>query len=322
MVLSAVSHPPPVIRRQPNLRVLFGDHDKQLGQKKSDMSNLRHYLYLMLICIAVVGAVCALLFVPLKAAFMANWGFNLLILCAFVVGIGINIHQVVRLGPEINWMKIFRTGQVGRSVAEENPRLLRSLIKHLSDIRQDRFRLSALSLRTVLEGIRAHLDESREISRYMIGLLVFLGLLGTFWGLLGTISSVGKAIGGLQVGTGDFALVFETLKAGLQDPLAGMGTAFSSSLFGLGGSLVLGFIDIQASHAQNRFFNEMEEWLSGVTQLVDKGGESELSPVRSTGGTGDIQNNLEVLIREIRKNQKSVERLIELQEMMMEKDER
>lgn len=322
MVLSAVCHPPPVMRRQPNLRVLFGDHDKQLGQKKNNMSNLRHYLYLMLICIAVVGAVCALLFVPLKAAFMANWGFNLLILCAFVVGIGINIHQVVRLGPEINWMKIFRTGQVGRSVAEENPRLLRSLIKHLSDIRQDRFRLSALSLRTVLEGIRAHLDESREISRYMIGLLVFLGLLGTFWGLLGTISSVGKAIGGLQVGTGDFALVFETLKAGLRDPLAGMGTAFSSSLFGLGGSLVLGFIDIQASHAQNRFFNEMEEWLSGVTQLVDKGGESELSPIRSTGGTGDIQNNLEELIREIRKNQKSVERLIELQEMMMEKDER
>ncbi|MBN2059247.1 MAG: biopolymer transporter ExbB [Deltaproteobacteria bacterium] len=284
------------------------------------MSNLRHYLYLMLICIAIVGVVCALLFASLKAAFMANWGFNLMILCAFAVGTGINIYQVLRLEPEINWMNVFRTGRAGRSVAEESPILLKPLIKHLSDIGQDRFRLSALSLRTVLEGIRAHLDESREISHYMIGLLVFLGLLGTFWGLLGTISSVGKAIGGLQVGTGDFALVFETLKEGLQDPLSGMGTAFSSSLFGLGGSLVLGFIDIQASHAQNRFFNEMEEWLSGVTQLVDKGEESEMSPIRRTGSTGNIQNNLEVLIKEIRKNQQSVERLIELQKKMMEKD--
>jgi len=234
------------------------------------MTNPRHYLYLMGIYLAVVCVVCALLYAPLKAAFMANWGFNLLILAALGVGIAINMHQVLRLEPEITWMKIFRTGGIGVSVAEENPQLLKPLTKHLHGIHRDRFRLSALSLQTVLDGIRGRLDESREVSRYMIGLLIFLGLLGTFWGLLGTIGAVVNVIGSLEVGSKDFTLLFETLKTGLQAPLNGMGTAFSSSLFGLGGSLVLGFLDIQAGHAQNRFFNDMEEWLWGVTQLIDK----------------------------------------------------
>ncbi len=286
------------------------------------MSNTRHYFYLMLICLAIVGVICVLLFAPLKAAFMANWGFNLMILCAFGVGIGINMHQVLRLEPEINWMNVFRTGQMGRSVAEENPVLLKPLIKHLSGIRQDRFTLSALSLRTVLEGIRAHLDESREISRYMIGLLVFLGLLGTFWGLLGTIAAVGNVISGLNVGTRDFAMIFETLKAGLQEPLTGMGTAFSSSLFGLGGSLVLGFLDIQAGHAQNRFFNEMEEWLSGVTQLVDKSEDPKVEQITQTATAGNIVNHIEDLIKEIRRNQEAIEHLIELKQKENEKDSR
>lgn len=277
------------------------------------MTNPRHYLYLTIIYLAVVAGVCALLFVPLKAAFMANWGFNLLILGALAVGIGINMHQILRLEPEINWMKIFRTGDLGLSVATP-PTLLKPLTKHLSDIHRDRFRLSALSLRTVLEGIRGHLDESREISRYMIGLLIFLGLLGTFWGLLQTIGAVGQVIGGLEVGTRDFVATFETLKAGLQEPLGGMGTAFSSSLFGLGGSLVLGFIDIQAGHAQNRFFNEMEEWLSSVTQLIetDEGAAADLQVMPY--GMDAVGENLQVLVKEIRKNNRAVERLIALQE--------
>lgn len=125
-------------------------------------------------------AVCLLLLASLKTAFMANWGFNLLILAALCVGIGINIFQIQRLEPEIKWLKIFRTGDPGLSVTE--PVLLAPLAKHLEAIHRDRFRLSALSLQTVLDGIRGHLDESREISRYMISLLVFLGLLGTFWG--------------------------------------------------------------------------------------------------------------------------------------------
>ncbi|MBN2126749.1 MAG: hypothetical protein JW821_20785 [Deltaproteobacteria bacterium] len=276
------------------------------------MSNPRYYLYLMCVFLGVVVLVCGLLYAPLKDAFMANWAFNLLILVSLGVGIGINVHQVVRLEPEIQWMQIFRTGQAGLSVAEESPVLLKPLIKHLSGIHRDHFRLSALSLRTVLEGIRAHLDESREISRYMIGLLIFLGLLGTFWGLLETIASVGKVIGGLEVGSRDFAMVFENLKGGLQEPLRGMGTAFSSSLFGLGGSLVLGFLDIQASHAQNRFFNEMEEWLSGVTQLIDKGEGPELEFGEQGAGPGGIERDLAVLVKEMRQNQQVLERLIEV----------
>lgn len=276
------------------------------------MRNPRHYLYLMFICLAVVGVICALLFGSLKSAFMANWGFNLMIFCTLATGIGINMYQVLRLEPEIEWMNIFRTGQLGRSVAEENPALLKPLIKHLHGIHRDRFKLSALSLRTVLEGIRAHLDESREISRYMIGLLIFLGLLGTFWGLLGTIGAVSEVIGGLNVGTSDFVGTFESLKAGLQKPLQGMGTAFSSSLFGLGGSLVLGFIDIQASHAQNRFFNDMEEWLSGVTQLVDSSDDTDMEGKISEPGVARIEQDLERLIKEIRNNQQSLEKLINI----------
>jgi len=275
------------------------------------MSNFRHYLYLMVIYLAVVAGVCALLYAPLKAAFLANWGFNLLILAALGVGIGINMHQVLRLEPEINWMKVFRTGTAGVSVAEESPRLLKPLTKHLSGIHRDRFRLSALSLQTVLEGIRGRLEESREISRYMIGLLIFLGLLGTFWGLLITIADVVKVIGSLEVGTGNFALLFKALKNGLQEPLNGMGTAFSSSLFGLGGSLVLGFLDIQAGHAQNRFFNEMEEWLWGVTQLIDRTEKPSIDPASSRLEDASIGDQLESLIREMREHNGAINRLIQ-----------
>ena len=286
------------------------------------MRNPRHYLYLMFICLAVVGVICVLLFSSLKSAFMANWGFNLMIICTLATGIGINMYQVLRLEPEIEWMNIFRTGQLGRSVAEEDPVLLKPLIKHLHGVHRDRFKLSALSLRTVLEGIRAHLDESKEISRYMIGLLIFLGLLGTCWGLLGTIGAVGDVIGGLNVGSSDFVGTFESLKAGLLKPMKGMGTAFSSSLFGLGGSLVLGFIDIQASHAQNRFFNDMEEWLSGVTQLVDSSDETDMDGMISEPGMVRIERNLENLIREIRNNQQGLEQLIEIQKNQNNKEKK
>jgi hypothetical protein len=215
------------------------------------MSNQRKYLMWMGGYLAMVAVVCALLYDPLKSAFMANWGFNALILCMLGAGIVINIYHVIRLEPEIRWMHAYRTGTPGLSVVI--PSLLSPLAKHLSGLHRNRFSLSAPSMRTVLDGIRGRLDESREVSRYMIGLLIFLGLLGTFWGLLGTISAVSNVISGLRVSGGDFTSVFETLKAGLQEPLGGMGTAFSSSIFGLGGSLVLGFLDIQAGHAQNRF---------------------------------------------------------------------
>lgn len=233
------------------------------------MSNPRHTLFWMVVYLIAVGTVCGLLFEPLKGAFFANWVFNLLILSVLLIGIIITFRQVLILRPELEWIRVFRTGQPGLSIQTE-PRLLKPLANNLdSHVKHDRFTMSALSLRTVLDGIRTRLDESREISRYMTGLLVFLGLLGTFWGLLGTINAVAAVISTLEVGEGDFARVFADLKSGLIEPLAGMGTAFSSSLFGLAGALVLGFLDIQAGHAQNRFYDGLEEWLSGVTQFID-----------------------------------------------------
>ena len=277
------------------------------------MTNPRHYLFLTFVYLLVVAGVCALLATPLKAAFMANWGFNLLIVGALCVGIAINVFQILRLEPEINWIKKFRTGDPGLSTVEP-PTLLSPLAKHLEEIHRDRFRLSAGSLSTVLDGIRGHLDEARGISKYMIGLLVFLGLLGTFWGLLQTIGTVGQVISGLEVGTGDYAQLFDRLKQGLENPLQGMGTAFSSSLFGLGGSLVLGFIDIQAGHAQNRFFNEMEEWLSGVTRLVDVDELPQAGPGATVEMFKNIDTSLRVLINQMQKNNQTMATLIKQQQ--------
>ncbi len=233
------------------------------------MSNPKHTLFWMTLFLAVVVVVGALIHRPLIDAFMANWVFNLLIVGVLIVGIAITYRQVFVLFPELRWISQFRTGHSGLSVLQE-PRLLKPLARQLGEeSKRDRFKLSTLSLRTVLDGIHSRMDEQREITRYFISLLVFLGLLGTFWGLLGTINSVGQVITNLDMGQGDFGAVFADLQAGLLTPLQGMGTAFSSSLLGLGGSLILGFLDIQAGHAQNRFYDGLEEWLTGVTNLVD-----------------------------------------------------
>lgn len=234
------------------------------------MFNPKHTLFWMTLFLAVVAVVGLLIHRPLIAAFMANWVFNLLIVGVLIVGIAMTYRQVYSLFPELRWIAQFRTGQSGLSVLQE-PRLLKPLARQLGeDAKRDRFTLSTLSLRTVLDGIHSRMDEQREITRYFISLLVFLGLLGTFWGLLGTINAVGDVITGLDMSQQDFGKVFGELQAGLLAPLEGMGTAFSSSLLGLGGSLILGFLDIQASHAQNRFYDGLEEWLTGVTNLVDR----------------------------------------------------
>jgi hypothetical protein len=147
------------------------------------------------------------------------------------------------------------------------PRLLAPVAGALGEqARRDRASLNALSMRYLLDSISARLDESRDITRYQTGLLIFLGLLGTFWGLLETITSVGRVITDLSLTGDDMVGMFDDLKAGLAAPLSGMGTAFSSSLFGLAGSLVLGFIDLQATQAQNNFYNDLEEWLASLTR--------------------------------------------------------
>jgi hypothetical protein len=223
------------------------------------------YLLRMGVFLAVVALVSILLAGPLAKAFVANLAINGVILGALLIGILYTIARVVRLGPEVSWVNAFRRGEPG--LATPGGTALMAPMAALLRDRTGPMTLSPVATRSILDSVGARLDESRDISRYMIGLLIFLGLLGTFWGLLETIGSVGETIGALNVDGGTPEAMFETLKRGLEAPLGGMGTAFSSSLFGLAGSLVVGFLDLQAAQAQNRFYNEFEEWLSTVTRL-------------------------------------------------------
>jgi len=187
----------------------------------------------------------------------------------------------------------FRLADPGLDVGE-TPRLLAPMATLLRD-RMGRMAISPLVMRSILDSIASRLDEARDLSRYLIGLLVFLGLLGTFWGLLETVSSVADTINALDAGGGDAGVIFEDLKNGLQAPLAGMGTAFSSSLFGLAGSLVLGFLDLQAGQAQNRFYTDLEDWLSGVTEVTVDGGPRRAAPAAyapADASTAALQDSL------------------------------
>ncbi len=233
------------------------------------MQHRAQVLLWMTLFLGLVAGVCWLFQGPLLQAFLSNIAFNGMILGVLLVGILVNYRQVLILGPEVRWIGAFRNaGGSAGPLPLPRTRLLGMLARQLERERSERFSLSAMSLRTLLDGIRARLDESRDLSRYFMGLLVFLGLLGTFWGLLDTLRGVGSVISGLSIESGDAAATFESLKTGLEQPLSGMGTAFSSSLFGLAGALVLGFLDLQAGHAQNRFYNDLEEWLASQTKLA------------------------------------------------------
>jgi len=219
----------------------------------------------MLTFLVIVGLVLAALWPQLQTAFFANVALNGLIAGVLLLGVLYCFRQVLVLGPEIRWVNAFRRGDPGL-VLPPPPRLLAPMATLLGD-RRGPVAISAPAMRSILDSIASRLDEARDISRYMIGLLIFLGLLGTFWGLLDTVSSIADTIRSLSPGDSSAEDIFQDLRAGLEGPLAGMGTAFSSSLLGLGGSLIVGFLDLQASQAQNRFYNELEEWLSTVTKL-------------------------------------------------------
>jgi hypothetical protein len=229
------------------------------------MNQPRRFLVRMILFLAAVVSVASILYQQLWTAFLANAYLNGPILGVFLLGILYNFRQVIMLYPEVAWIEGFRKDHAVLS-QQATPKLLAPMATMLGE-RKGRLSLSALSMRSLLDSIYSRLDESRDLSRYTIGLLIFLGLLGTFWGLLATVSSIRDVIGGLAVGGGDAANVFSDLLSGLEMPLDGMGTAFSSSLFGLAGSLVLGFLDLQAGQAQNRFYNDLEDWLSSLTRL-------------------------------------------------------
>ena len=198
---------------------------------------------------------------------MANAALNGMILAIFLIGLIFIIRKIALLSPEVAWISEYRSVNKPRLTKQRPPRLLAPVANMLGDRANGKITLSATSLKSLLDSIDTRLSESRDTSRYLIGLLIFLGLLGTFWGLLETVGAVSNVIGDLSLRGGNLEKAFADLKTGLEAPLSGMATAFSSSIFGLAGSLALGFLDLQLGQAQNRFYNDLEEWLSGLTKL-------------------------------------------------------
>jgi uncharacterized protein YneF (UPF0154 family) len=250
------------------------------------LSSPRIFLFRMMVFVILGGLVAFLLHKQIQVAFMANPGLNAVIIAVLFIGIVLSVRQVARLYPEIAWVNNFRLADPGLAV--DRPPVLLAPMAAILGSRVGRMAMSSQLMRGILDSIATRLDEARDILRYMTGLLVFLGLLGTFWGLIETVSSVGSVIQGLKAG-GDAAGMFDTLREGLAAPLSGMGISFSSSLFGLAGSLVLGFLDLQSSQAQNRFYTELEDWLS--TTVYDHAAE----PGAAVGVSGEVRGAIERL---------------------------
>jgi hypothetical protein len=237
---------------------------------QAKLSSPRIFLFRMLVFLVLCGLIAFVLQKQIITAFNANPWLNGLIVGVLVIGIVLSFHHVLRLFPEVSWVNNYRRSD---PKAARAPKLLAPMAAMLGSERVDRVAISAQTMRAFLDSLSTRLDEARDISRYLTGLLVFLGLLGTFWGLIETVSSVGAVINSLK-GGGDADSVFDALKEGLAAPLGGMGISFSSSLFGLAGSLVLGFLDLQTSQAQNRFYTNLEDWLATTVQDLGVGGTS------------------------------------------------
>lgn len=265
------------------------------------LSSPRGFLLRMLLFVVLVGFIALILHEQILRAFMANPGLNGLIFGVLFIGIVLAFRQVIRLFREVRWVNDFRISDPGLTLRYV-PVLLAPMASLLGN-RLGRASISTLTLRSILDSVGTRLDEARDIGRYLTGLLVFLGLLGTFWGLLETVSSIGGVISGLQV-QGDASVVFDDLKRGLGEPLSGMGIAFSSSLFGLAGSLVLGFLDLQAGQAQNRFYNELEDWLSGTVA----GARIEEQEIELSGSTAQakIADGMSRLVEHLRAEQRLI----------------
>src|SRR5437899_6279803 len=251
----------------------------------TQLSSPRMFLVRMLVFLVLCGLITVVLYKQILTAFFANPGLNALIGAVLLIGIILSFRQVIRLYPEVAWVNKFRIADPGLAI-DRRPRLLAPMAANVGGGRSGRMTITQQTMRHLLDSIATRLDEARDISRYLTALLVFLGLLGTFWGLIETVGSVGKVIDGLKVG-GDAGALFDTLKEGLAAPLGGMGISFSSSLFGLAGSLILGFLDLQSSQAQNRFYTDLEDWLASTVR--------EYSGETAPGASGDLQNAIERL---------------------------
>jgi hypothetical protein len=262
------------------------------------MSGPQRFVGRMLLFLILTGLIGAIINKQIVTNFDNNRPLNSLIIGVLVFGILYAFQQVFRLYPEVRWVNNFRISDPG--LADDRVPVMLAPMAHLLRRRHGQAVISTNAMRSILDSIASRLDESRETTRYLVGLLIFLGLLGTFWGLLLTTGSVGETISALNTEGKESAQVFQELKTGLEAPLRGMGTAFSASLFGLAGSLILGFLDLQAGQAQARFYNELEEWLSTITELrADAPGEAPGSQAQLRFALLDMQRSMSDLADKI-----------------------
>lgn len=247
-----------------------------MQKNRPPLSHPSRHLIRMIIFLILNGFLIFILHKQIKEAFEHNPGLNFLILSILAIGIILSLRQVLRLFQEIRWVNGLAASTTAEPFTAKPPSLLAPMAAVLSNHVRDQ-PLSVHLTRSLLDSVGSRLDENREIIRYLAGLLIFLGLLGTFWGLIETVGSVGNIISSLSVGS-DSASLFDTLKDALSKPIQGMGLSFSASLFGLASSLIVGFLDLQAGQAQNLFYNELENWLSSAT--ADRHNFSEENPTR------------------------------------------
>ncbi len=226
---------------------------------------------LVLGLVAVGGYI---LFPNVSGVFLANPYLNGFIFFVFLIGVAACFWQVLQLYSSVNWILGYATGREG--AAEAKPTRLLAPLASLMKSRGARMQISSTSSRSILDSVATRIDEIRDITRYIVNLLIFLGLLGTFYGLATTVPAIVETIGNLEPREGETGTdVFRRLQTGLQSQMSGMGVAFASSLLGLAGSLVVGLLELFAGHGQNRFYRELEEWLSTITRLGFAGGDGD-----------------------------------------------
>lgn len=231
-------------------------------------------VFLMLVVTALVSAGAYLAYSRIYPIFQSNPLLNSTILTVFLIGVISCFWQVVSLVYSVSWIEGFAADRPGYEPTAA-PRLLAPLAALLRS-RGGRGQISNSSSRSILESVASRIDEARDITRYVANLLIFLGLLGTFYGLATTVPGVVDTIRALAPKEGETAAqAFEHLMGGLGTQLSGMGTAFSSSLLGLAGSMVVGLLELFVSHGQSRFYRELEEWLSSFTRLSFSGSETD-----------------------------------------------
>ncbi len=267
------------------------------------------FLLRMILFLLIVSLVCVLVAEPLIRAFQGNVVINSLILGVLFLGTIFCITRVVSLWPAVRWVNAFRRGDAGLDVPRRT-----SLLAPVAAMLRDRdgpVSISPTANRIILDSVGARLDESRETTRYLTNLLIFLGILGTFWGLLQSTGAIQGALESVSVGAASAEAAFEELQVGLAGPLAGMDTAFSSSLFGIAGSLILGFLGLQAMQAQNRFYNDFEEWLSTITHIPTQDGGFVAPPPMPGVGAGvspDLQAALNASVQQVEALRHTIER--------------